>query len=83
MKLLFNVKLYLNEFSFHVLSPCVKHQTVDKNVLRHCMYHSLFGQSVFFLIFMLNKNKSFRSEALLKIPPSPLSMEGFGLHMQK
>ena len=45
--------------------------------------HSFFGQSGFYLVFILTKNKSFQSVALLKIFPSSPSMEKFSLDMQK
>ena len=36
------------------------------------------GQPVFCLIFILSKNKSFQSGALLKMPPSSPSTQEFG-----
>ena len=44
--------------------------------------YSLFGQPGFCLIFILSKNKGFQSKALLKMPPSFLSMEEFGRDKQ-
>ena len=42
------------------------------------LYLSLFGQHVFCLMFILNKNKVFQPGALLKMPPSSPFMREFG-----
>ena len=46
-------------------------------------HYSLFGQSGFWLLFVFSKNKGFQPEALLKMPPSPTSMEIFSLDIQQ
>ena len=51
---------------------------VNKNILMNALkfaLHSFFGQSGFYLVFILTKNKSFQSVALLKLFPSSPSME--------
>ena len=45
--------------------------------------YSLFGQPGFSLILILGKNKGFQFGALLKMPPSSLSLKEFGLDIQK
>ena len=46
-------------------------------VFEDYIFHSLFGQPGFSLIFILSKNKVFQSGALLKISPSSLFIKEF------
>ena len=45
--------------------------------------YSLFGVPRFSLIFIFSKNKCFQPEALLKMTPSPTSMQKFSLDIHK
>ena len=44
--------------------------------------YSLLGQPGFYFIFMLSKNKGFQTGALLKMPPSSLSMKKLRLEIR-
>ena len=45
--------------------------------------YSLFGQPEFCLIFILRKNNNFQSGVLLRMAFASLSMEEYGLYIQK